>query len=143
MWLLINLVFFTMNLVSFVFLFRVELYALICALPKNYQIIIAFLILSLKLRFQQWYGSVVQQIDNGQYVVSLVIGRKLVKLLIKSELNPPVYISDDEDVDITDEALPFFRIINVNVTPEFFFSDRLTLKFSDGSKKHIHSEVTL
>lgn len=137
MWLLLNTSFFACNLIVFVFLYRAELYRLFQLLPQNYQVFIAFFLLSLKLRFQQWYGGVVEQIENGQYIVSLMINRKIVKLLIEPAENPPVSIEDDEDVDITEEALPYFRIKSVRVTPDLFFSDKLACRYSDGTTTEI------
>lgn len=141
MWFLVNLLFFIGNLCSFAFLYRVELYRLFTFLPLDYRIYTAFLLLSLKLRFQQWYGSVVEQIENGQYIVSLLIGGKLVKMVIEHDDNPPVSIEDDEEVDITEEALPYFRMKSVQVYPDLFFADKLSLMYADGTRLELTEQA--
>lgn len=133
MWFLINLLFFLGNVCSFAFIYRQELYRLFVILPYGYQVYLTFLVLSLKLRFQQWYGKNVEKTETGQYVVSLILGGRLVKLLVELENDPPVMIEDDEGVDITDDALPYFRAKHCRVGPDSFMSEKLVLWYDDDS----------
>ena len=123
-----------------VFSYNVNLYGWLKFLtPENYQIVLAVYLMSLKLRFRQWYGNVVERVDNGQYIVTLLIEGKLVKIVIEHESPVPIAVLDDKDADVTQDALPFFRMRCTDVGPDFFFCDKMSLVYKDSPTAELRS----
>lgn len=132
MFYLLNFLLFLCN--AAIFLYNIDVYKLLKLLtPNNYQLVVALYVMSLKLRFRQWLGNVVERVENGQYIVTLLINGKLAKIALEHETRVPTAIEDDEHVDITDHAIPFFRMKCGCIGPDYFFSDKMFLRYADGT----------
>lgn len=138
---IVNTVFFMANLSFFAFANRKGILSLIEAAGMatsvagwKYTVLIAAFVV--KLRLQQWWGKNIEKIDDGKYVLSHVINNQEVKVIVNTiprETQPSKILTEDR-YDITDYAIPFFRVSPEEVSPGFFFEDLLIITDNDGKE---------
>ena len=138
MWFLLNFLFSIGNILTLGFIYKDTIKQFVgLVIPYGSRVAIPLFLFILKLRIQQWWGNNIEHLEDGQHIVSLAIRGRLVKIILEDVKDPPVTIIDDEEVDITEDAIPYFRVKYVEVTPDFFYSDKMVLEYSDGKQKEL------
>lgn len=97
---------------------------------KMYALMTCFV---LKLQFKQWWNEDHELLDDGIISIHHVINGKLIKIPIKlntsaSEINK---ITTHDDLDLTEDVLPYLRAVPIHFQPSLFDEDTLYVeKFS-------------
>lgn len=88
-------------------------------------ILVAFM---LKVRLHQWWGKTIEEIENDKYILTHVIKGKEVKVIVRyipNDQHPKGIFTQNGD-DISQYAIPFYRVDPEPISADFFFADSLT-----------------
>lgn len=94
----------------------------------NWQLVIGLYLISLKLRFKQWWNKTCTQIDVDTYELHHIIKGKHVKVFVKLKYMPPTTtVINNRGENITEKAIPYLRCSFVSLKPKYINEAGLTI----------------
>lgn len=94
----------------------------------NWTLVTGLYLLSLKLRFKQWWGKSCTQVDVDTFVLHHHIQGKEVKIIVKLEtISPLTTVINNHGKDITLKVIPYLRWSAVGLKPKYINEKGLTI----------------
>lgn len=94
----------------------------------NWQLVVGLYLLSLKLRFKQWWKKTCTQVDVDTYELHHIIKGKEIKALIKLKFVSPITtVINNHGEDVTTKVLPYLRCSSIGLKPKYVNEQGLTI----------------
>jgi hypothetical protein len=105
--------------------------------------------IALWISFLQYINTSVKKLDRNIYEMRYVVNGRLYKMVVipKRGPTPVLQISNDEDIDVTSQILPYmgpqYDWHNNKLTPKFFNYKTLTFQLSDGTEYTVKEDIQI
>ena len=94
----------------------------------NWQTVLLLYLLSLKLRFKQWWKNSCKKVDIKTYELHHIINGKEIKVIIKLKyLSPMIVVVNNCGSDVTSKVIPYLRCSMVSLKPKYVNELSLTI----------------